>query len=226
MLLAAGALSALAFAALPALASAGEYEAHCIGFATCTGTVAGGAAELETDGGEVITCSSVGGNTSFTTTSTTGTANLTFTGCREHITFFTFQCNSSGLANGTIHVNNLTYHLVNLEHSGTVPGVKFTDVSVTFECTGFAKRTVTGSVVGALEAPANFCNKAVASHKVTFEEGATTGTQKYTQITTTGTQTDLVSNSHTAGHPDNTYTTSAQKGTGTITWNHNVEITC
>jgi len=116
----------------------------------------------------------------------------------------------------------LTYHLVNLEHGGTVPGLKFTNVSMTYECTGFSKKTVTGGVIGALEEPSTFCNKSVASHKVTFQEGATTGSQKYKQETTTGTETDLISTNDAGG----AYTTMSIKQTWTITWNHNVEITC
>jgi len=222
MLLAAGVLTAIAFAALPALASGGEYEAHCIGGSTCVGEITGGATSLESDNGDIITCSTVGGSTSFATTSTTGTVNLHFTGCREHVTFFTFQCNSPGSAAGTINVTGVTYHLVNLEHGGTTPGVKLTNVSVTFDCPGYTKKTVTGSVVGHLENPASFCNTATTTHAVNFQQGASTGIQKYMQVTTTGTQTDLIANNDSGG----TYTTAAQLGTGIIHWNNPVMITC
>jgi len=221
MLLAAGALTALAFAALPTVASAEEYLAHCE-VHECVGTITGGTSSLVSDNGDTITCSAVGGGTTLTTTSTTGEANLHFTGCREHVTFFTFQCNSAGAAAGTINANGLTYHLVNLEHGGTTPGIKFTNVSVTFECTGFSKKTVTGSVVGHLTEPANICNKTVTTHTVHFEQGATTGSQKYKQVTTTGTETDLIANNDAGG----SYTTAAQIASGTIHWNHDVEITC
>jgi len=220
MLLAAGALSALALAALPALASAGEYEAHCEGAAECIGEFTGGPSSIVSDNGDTITCTAVGGTTSFATTSTTATANVHLTGCREHVTFFTFQCNSAGAAAGTINVSGVTYHLINLVHGGTTPGLKFTDISITFECAGFSKKTVTGSLVGHLESAS--CNTAVTTHSATFEQGATTGTQKYTQTTTTGTETDLIADNHAGG----SYTTVAMVGTWTVHWNHNVKVTC
>lgn len=222
MLLAAGALAALAFAALPTIASAGEYEAHCEGAAECTGTITGSHAELNNDNNEAITCTITEGTTSFTSTSTTGKASLTFKECREQITIFHFKCNSPGLPAGHITVPNLVYHVVNLEHSPqTVPGIKFTDVNVTFECTGFSKKTVTGSVVGEILNPASVCEKSVSTHSVKFAQ-ASTGVQKWMQITTTGTKTDLISNNHAGG----TYTTSAQIAEGTIHWSKPVKITC
>jgi len=220
MLLAAGTLIALAFAALPALASAGEYEAHCVGAHECVGEITGGALSLVSDNGDTITCSAVGGTTRFTTTTTTGTDNLHLSGCREHVTFFTFQCNSAGAAAGTISVSNLTYHLISLEHGGTTPGIKFTNISVTYECTGFSKKTMTGSLVGHLESAS--CNTETKTHSVTFEQGATTGSQKYKQVTTTGTETDLIANNDAGG----SYTTMAIICTWTIHWDHDVKITC
>jgi len=219
MLLAAGALSALAFAALPALASAGEYEAHCEGAILCTGEITGGAASLVSANGDTITCSAMGGTTSFSSTTTTGTTTLHLTGCREHVTFFTFTCNSPGDVAGTINVASLQYHVINLEHGGTTPGFKFTGVNTTFECTGFSKRTVTGSVVGHLELAS--CNTATTTHAVNFDQ-ASTGSQKYKQATTTGTETDLIANND-AGGP---YTTMAILATWTVHWDHSAKFTC
>jgi hypothetical protein len=225
MLLASGVLAALAFAALPALASAGEYEAHCEGAKECVGTITGGHAELRNDAGQSITCTITEGDTSFKTTSTTGTANLTFKECREQITFFHFKCNTPGLGAGHISVQGLVYHLVNLEPSPqTVPGIKFTNVNVTFECAGFANKTVTGSVVGEILNPASVCNQTVSTTSVKFAEASgATGTQKYMQITTSGTKTDLISNEDTSS---STYRTSAQIGEGIIHWTPSVKITC
>jgi len=223
MLLAAGVLSALAFAALPALASADEFQAHCEGAAECTGTIAGGVSELENSAGERIKCTGLTGNAKFATTSTTGTANLVFTECREQITAFKFKCNGGGGGAGEIKVNNLTYHLINLEETPTTtPGLKFTGVNVTFECTGFSKKTVTGEVAGEIEEASTICNSAVNSHKINFEQSTTTGKQRWGQTETTGTFTDLISNNDAGG----SYLTSAQIGTGTVTWNHPVKITC
>jgi len=211
---------ALAFAALPALASAGEYELHCEGAAECVGEITGGPFSMISDSGEVFTCSAVGGSIRFASTSTTGTVNLHLTGCREHATFFTFQCNSAGAAAGTTSLVGLTYHLINLVHGGTTPGVKFTNISATFECTGFSKKTFTGSLIGHLESAS--CNTATTTHSVNFEESAITGSQKYTQTTTTGAETDLITNNDAGG----SYTTMAIISTWTIHWDHNVKITC
>jgi len=224
MLLAAGVLSALAFAALPALASADEFQAHCEGAATCTGEITGGVAELRNSGGEVIKCTGLTGSTGFTSTTTTGTASFIFTGCREQVTIFKFQCRTPGSTNnGEITVNNLTYHVINLEHTPTTkPGIKFTNVSVTFTCAGFSDKTVTGSVVGTIEESNTVCEHEMSTMAVTFEESATQGTQKWTQTETTGTKTDLISNNDAGG----AYSTSAQVGTGIIHWNHPVRVTC
>jgi len=217
-LLAAGALTALALAVLPALASAEEYEAHCEGAAVCTGEITSAAISLRDDGGNVITCT-LGGTTNFPTGTTTATATLHLTECREHVTFFTFKCNSPGAAAGTITTANLIYHFINLEHGGTTPGVKFTNISLTFECTGFSKKTVTGSLVGLIETAS--CNTAVTTHDFFFDESGT-GIQKYMQLTTTGTKTDLIVSNDAGG----AYTTAAIHTTWTVHWDHPAKITC
>jgi len=223
MLLAAGVLSALAFAALPALASADEFAQDCEGAVECTGTIAGGVSELENSAGERIRCTGVNGSASFPSTVTTGSVSLNFTECREQVTFFKFKCNSEGAAAGEIKVGLFTYHIINLEHTPTTtPGIKITNINVTIECTGFAKKTVTGKVIGEIEEASSICNTFVNAHKINFAQSATTGKQKWIQTETTGTTTDLESNNHNGGP----YLTSAQIGTGTITWDHNVKITC
>lgn len=231
MLLAVGALTALAFAALPALASATEYEAHCQDakgntVAICEGEVTGGTAELRNSNNEIIKCTGTGGTTSFATTTTTGTANLKFTGCKEQATIFKFNCNSVGSGTGIIEAANLTYHLINLESGVKTPGIKFTGISVTFTCAGFSDKTVTGSVVGHMHDPATICNQALATHSVNFQEkvGGPVGTQTWMQTETTGTKTDLISNNDAGG----TYFTSSQVATGTIHWKDGnlVKITC
>ena len=141
------------------------------------------------------------------------------TGCREHVTFFTFTCNTPSAAAGTINVNGLTYHFINLLHGGTTPGVKFTGVNATIECTELSKKTITGSVVGHLESAS--CNTGTTTHTVDLAQSST-GNQKYKQITTTGTETDLIANNDTGG----SYTTMALISTLTIHWNHVATLTC
>jgi hypothetical protein len=220
MLLAAGALTALAFAALPAAASATEYIAHCEVGASCSGTVTGGLSELENNTGEKIHCTAVEGTATATSGTSTGTVELSFTGCRETVTFFRFSCSNTATA-GKITTNTMPSHLINLEHGATTPGIKLTEVNVTFTCAGFSKKTVTGKVIGHLHDPN--CGTFQSTHSIGFETSGP-GTQKYTQTETTGTTTDLVSNTD---EPGAFYHTSGQRGTGTIHWTNNkVKITC
>jgi len=75
------------------------------------------------------------------------------------------------------------------------------------DCLGFEKKTVTGEVIGEIEEASTVCNAFVAAHKINFEAGATTGSQKWTQTETTGSTADLISNNDTEVHPKSTYLT-------------------
>jgi hypothetical protein len=222
MLLATGAFVAVALAVLPAVAAAGEYEAHCEGAATCGGTITGGFTEIEYGSGEKAKCMAAVGNVSLPTTSSTGTASVTLTNCREQVTAFQFPCTSSGTPAGQISMNNLTFHFVNLEHGGTKPGIAFTGFNLTYGCN--LNRTTTGSLVGLIESPAAFCNIAVSTHNIELSktEGSV-GSQTYKQITTTGAVLDLVESNHAFG---GAYATTALVTTWTFHWDHQVKITC
>ncbi len=231
MLLAAGALTALAFSALPIAASAGEFEHHCTstgGVAEeCTNmTIASGALEYSNDNHEGYTCTSVTGTATAEKTGTTGTAKLTFTGCKETVTFFKFSCTNTGTA-GKVETNTLVSHNVYLEpntQAQTKPGLLLTGVNVTFTCAGFATKTLTGNIIGIITN--SNCTSAVTSMTVKFEKlGAATGTtQEWEQITTSGTFFDLIQNNDAGG----SYTTSALKGEGTITTRagQHIRLTC
>ena len=220
MLLAAGALAVLAFSALPSVASAGTYLSTCEGAAKCEGTIAGvGNAELEDDGGTKIICTATGGTASFTSGTSTGSAQFKFTGCAESA--LGTSCKSSGAAAGEILTPVVTTDNVYLEPEEKTPGVLITNNSVTLICAGgLVKKTVTGNLLGELESS---CTTPLAKTTVKFEFGATTGSQQWTTVTTTGTVFDLSVNNDT---PEGTYTTAAQKGTGNTTWNHNVTLDC
>jgi hypothetical protein len=226
ILLGAGVLTALAFAALPAVSSAGEFEAHCEGAATCTGTItaaAGTIIELENDAGQRIRCTELSGSASFTSTTRTGTATLDFGNCREQETWFTFSCNTPGKPTGTVLVPDLVYHIVNLNDppkgEPNTPGIAFTGVNTTFTCPGFEDKTVTGNILGHIETA---CNTSSTTTSVNFEAAILpTGTQKFEQITRTGPFLDLTSGTHA-----NDTTTSSQSGTGIVHWDKNVKITC
>lgn len=218
MVLAAGALAALAFAALPAVASAGEFASDCKSGANCTALVTGGAAELENDAGERISCTSVTGTATVTHNTNTGSARLLFHGCKETVSGFNFACGNAG--SGTITTNVLTSHGVYLKPNKTTPGLLLTGVNVTFACF-IVEKTVTGNILGHIENPE--CGTFQKHHTVNFEAIQPTGTQKYEKVTETGTAFDLVSGSHASDG-----TTSSQTGTGHITYQNGdeVKLTC
>ena len=142
MLLALSVVGAALFA-LPAVASA--TPAHIS--ATENFTISSEkAATLEDDGGAKVTChNGLSGNGSFENT-TTGTINLTFTGC----TSSGINCNSSGQESGVIVTTALPFHLVTLGSSAGVlitPTAETNNHFATFNCTIFVKKTVTGNGV-------------------------------------------------------------------------------
>src|SRR5215216_5579315 len=220
MLLAAGALTALAFAALPAVASAAEFEAHCSASATCSGTIAGGQAVLQDDSGGLagkVTCTTTTGTTTQTSTSSTGTATLTFDHCTAGLGG---ECENEGVGTQKIVTNQLVSHLVIIHASPKVVGVLLTGINVTFTChtfIGTVRKTVTGNIIGEITNPN--CGVAKTSHTLTF---AKTGPepadpQKYMQVTTAGTKFDLTSGTHSP-EPGSDSTTSSQTGTGTTSY--------
>jgi hypothetical protein len=207
-----GALAAFAFAALPTIATAGEFTADCEnGTAECSATFAGGATALTNSNGEKISCQRISGTARQRNNSSTGTVEATFTGCFEGVSGFRFRCNSPGAAAGEITTNTAVSHLIYLDPNATTPGVLLTGVNVTFSCGTFLRKTITGNIIGHSTNPQ--CGTFLEQGTATFEESATTGLQKYTQITTTGTGFDLISNNDNGG----TYLTSAATGEGTLT---------
>lgn len=223
MLLALGALTALAMTALPSAASAGEFVQTCSGGGTCTGTVEStGIATLEEDGGLSVKCTTTTGTVSAPNNSSTGTLELTFSGCTEE-TLGT-HCESTGQANGVIKTNQMVTHNVYIDPNKTTPGVLVTGANVTFRCPIVnINKTVTGNIIGHIENPN--CGIAKANHTVEFAAGASTGTQKWTQVTTTGTVFDLITASSTGTNAEANYTTSSQVGTGHINWQGGKTVT-
>jgi hypothetical protein len=229
MLLAAGALAALAFTALPSAASAGEFLNTCTTGAgatinVCEGTVIGGVAVLEEDSGSTIECTSVTGTATAIDNSTTGTVELTFHTCKDPTSGF--SCSNTAKA-GTITTQTMISHNVYLEHNASTPGVKLTgpaggvnhNSSVTFSCAGgLVKKTVTGTILGEIEEPK--CKTHQTTTKFVFAAKLPTGTQKWEQVTTTNAFTDLTSGTETSDT-----TTASQTGTGTITWKAGQNLT-
>ncbi len=236
MLLAAGALTALAFAALPAVASAGTFTADCEkpelvgGVNTCTGTIQStGNTVLQDDSGGAagrITCTSTTGTVNMKHGTAEGTTELTFAGCSEGV--FGTKCFNVGVqAEGKITTNTLTGELIYLEHDKSVKGLKLTGVSVTFNCPSvFTTKVVTGKVIGEITNPE--CGVFREHHTADFARkapGGATDPQKWTQETTTGATTDLaVGGSHATAT-----TTASQLGEGHINWlaaTGKVKLTC
>lgn len=214
----AGALTTLAFGTFPAIASAGEFNGTCTG-AACTGTIeSSSVTTLEGAGGSSVKCSSATGNATMTNASATGTLGITFHFCVEE-TLGT-ECHSAGQPNGTIMLSTV-WHWTILDILAKFVGPQFTSINVTFSCaSGLVKKTVTGNVMGELVNPA--CGTAKGTTEFKFAAGATTGTQKWTQITTTGTVFDLTWNNDSGG----AYETMSLASEGKIKWGGNVTLDC
>jgi hypothetical protein len=228
MLLAAGALAALAITALPGAASAKETKLDCLTGTPCTFTVAGGVSTISTVSGDTISCTSVTGSGGAAAKEvTTFTVSLKFHGCKETTTIFKFACTSPGQPSGTIVSNTITGHLVALEkaQAESESGILLTDAKTTFTCAGgFARTTVTGNIIGENESK---CGAAAsATQKWNFAPVIEDGKQIITKWT--GKTFNLIAATNHNETPTATsgYETAAKSGTTTLTWNQNVQVTC
>jgi len=192
MLLGLGAMVALAFAALPAVASAGEPELSCGGAVCGKFTSHSGETKLSTVGGTTVTCTSSTGSGEYTT-KTTGNIVLTFHGCKTP-TFFNTTCTSPGQAAGTIKTATSVFHNTYVTDAKTKPGVLITQPVgvpyVTFTCAGFLHSEVFGNIIGELSSPA--CGAESKELKLGFK-ATSHGQQQYKQVTATGATFDLTS---------------------------------
>jgi hypothetical protein len=229
MLLVAGALAALAFTALPGAASAKETALKCE-TTPCTFNVAGGVSEFSaTPSGDTVSCTSVTGtgkalNLDEKDETTTIEVALKFHGCKETKTIFKFACTTPGQPSGTIVSNAMTGHIIELPSTPIKNGVLLTDSKGTFTCAGgFARTTVTGNVIGVSEEE---CGAAPSATQRVVFEATGHGAQKDT--TYTGSTFNLigVTNHNETPTSSSGYETAAQTGTGTLTWNQNVQVTC
>jgi hypothetical protein len=228
MLLVAGVLAALAFTALPSVASAGEWTCETETGAVC-GTFSGTNETITTltqhEGGSTVTCDSNSVHGSYTS-STTGTLSITF----KHCTSSGAQCQSAGHTDGTITTFPLTFHNILIDKAGTTPGVLITPNAsngefATFTCGGIITAHVKGN--GVIGDVTRECGETVdASEDITldFESNPNTeGVQKYMQVTEAGTKFDLLTSTTFFG---TTTRTSSQDGEGNIGFNEDTEITC
>jgi hypothetical protein len=204
------------------MASAGTFTADCSSGATCNATIEGtGSLVIEESSGLKLTCTSTTGSISQTSGASTGTASIAFKGCTESI--FGTSCNSTGAAAGEIKTNAMTTDLIYIDPNKTTPGVLYTGVNMTYSCAGgTVRKTVTGNFIDHIENPE--CGVARANHTTVWEAGATTGSQKYTQVTTTGTVFDLIVNNDAGG----AYATTSWTGTCHVNYTEGktLKLTC
>lgn len=216
MLLALGALTALALAALPAVASAAPTVDPASGKFPLSFTSTGGASELRTEGANPVKCLSNHGTGKYTS-GTTGEITLTFTGC----SFEGITCTTSGQTSGTIKTGTSVFHNVYLNSAKTTPGVLITPPTggtfATFVC-GIGTITVTGNgVLGHLQSPG--CG--VKGKTGTLNFSATGAIQTYRQVEEAGTIYSLTT-SIFGGSPK----TSSMVAHGTVTTAEEYTLTC
>lgn len=180
-------------------ASAGEFEMHCEGAAVCQGTVQGtGEFHIGESGGIKVICISMGGTTTLNSTTSTGTAQLLFHGCKLNV--FGGGCTTNATP-GTITTNVMTTHLIYIDPLKTTPGILFTGANVTFFCSNGWAQTITGNFIGHIENPE--CSVSRTNHTVAFENVAP-GQPRFTQVTTTGAIHDLIASGHGGSSPQTT----------------------
>lgn len=217
MLLSLGVL-ALVFAALPAVASAGEPVIDAKAF-PLKFTSTGNHAELRAANEPTITCTANKGEGEYTS-STTGKITLTFTGCKE--TVFGASCTSTGLTTGTIKTGTSVFHNTYLTDAKTTPGVLVTPptggVFATFSCGLFTVTVEGNGIIGHLESPK--CG--ATSNTGTLNFTATGSAQTFKKVTGTGTEFSLTSKTGTSGTP----VTAAEVAEGTVTFAEAVTLTC
>lgn len=237
MLLAAGALAALAFAALPSAASAfGEWECETGAGAVC-GTFEGTNSTpttLTEDGSSLtVECTSNVTKGEYNEKKKGQNLTITFSGCASN--FFGGSCQSAGQASGVIKTFDLPFDNIMLEATNVAgfpkgtPGILITPNAngefATFECAGgFATVHVKGN--GLEGDVTKECGSSTAKNtNITMDfESVATGTQKWTQYETSGTIYDLSSlNTELFG---NVTRTSSQDGSGSIHYGTETKITC
>jgi hypothetical protein len=146
---------ALAFAALPAMASAATPTFDPTGGKFPVGfTSKSGAGELRAKGLPAVKCTADTNKGKFTS-GTTGEVEVSFTGC----TALGLQCTTTGSAAGTITTGTMVFHLVYLDKAHKIPGILLTPPAggtfTTFTCGGLITVTVKGNgILGRITAPA------------------------------------------------------------------------
>jgi hypothetical protein len=228
LLLALSAVTAAMFA-VPSVASAGEWSISEAGAGFTLANV--GNTKLTREGGNSftdVTCTAAVGNGNYVAgskTTTEGVA-LTFTGCTTANGIV--PCTTPGQPSKTIITTALTGHNVMLEGTPTsTMGILLTPNGThfaSFECAGKTIVVTGNGIIGEVEIP---CTKSAGvpnsakEFPVKYESTAARGTQKWMQITTTGTNFDL-----DATENGGAAVTASQDGTGIVKFTKAQTITC
>jgi len=191
VLVAASVLAALAFAALPAAASAAPSVDFSVENPTFSGTF--GEATLTAVGQEEIVCTSENHvNGSWETTNkvgTTGHISLTFTHCHPKETPG-IACTTSGQASGVITTGSSLFHLVYITSDINTPSTMLTKVPgllvtppsggtfAEFNCSFLVHLKIAGTgIIGKVTAPT--CGSAASGSSTVQFTSASTGKQTY-----------------------------------------------
>jgi hypothetical protein len=185
----------VALLALPAVASAGEWEISTAGeLFTVQSTANTGLTSNEKGGRVNVNCKSTTGTGVYAVGSRTTVerVTLTYTDCTGPFGFW--ACTTAGQPIGTITTTELSGH--NIMIDGTSPGPAKMGILLTpngthfasFVCAGLKSELTGNGLIAEVEQPCNTAGKVLA---LQYESNGATGTEKYMQITTTGTKFDL-----------------------------------
>ena len=205
----AGLVAAFAFAAMPALASAVTLTPATQQSFTLHGTdpTLGTTYEEEALG---VKCTTVEG--SGTITDKTGTAHLSFEGCKDEA--FGFSCNTPGQASGTITAH-VSAHLETVEGNPAVLLKPEEENFAEFECFILGVEVSGNGIIGTITSPG--INEESTEATVSFE--AEGGTQNHTKVD--GDETTYGLQASVNGEPAEP---AYEKATGTMTFENEVEL--
>jgi hypothetical protein len=224
LLLALAAISAAMFA-VPAVAAAGEWSLDSASgkYPVSFTSVGEGSTSLTTDSSSLkVTCTGNTGSGKQISATTAEEVTILFTGCTENL--FGSSCKSTGQETGKIKTTDLVSHNVILEASPEVRGVLLTPNNghfASFVCGGgLVSVSVNGNgIIGEMTAPTT-CGAVSKTSTLNFVTTAA-GTQKWNQVTTTGTKFDLTSSQNGGAAA-----TAGQDGKGTTTFAESMTFTC
>jgi hypothetical protein len=222
MILALAVIGAALFA-LPAAASAAEWDIDSETGALPTFTTAGGVAKLTTSGFGAfmpIECTKSTGTGKYTT-QTTASLNLTFTGCTQSGN----ACTTAGQTAGTIKTTELVAHNVMIESTaqvaGGTPGLLITPTNGHFGTFACGSSTIVLGGNGIISDISSLkCGGVFQKTATSGFATSSSGNQLYKQVETAGTSFDM---SATTSLGTFTY---GEDRVETFTFNQGIKMTC